>query len=146
MSNPESYRRLLGRLLYLGFPLPDICYNTQQLSQFMQHPCKAHWNTTLYLVRYLKGTMNRGLYFPSEADFNITALCHADWATCKDTRRSLRGYCVFLGESLISWKTKKQTTVAHSSAEAEYRSMGSTTCEFIWIYNLLADLQMTGLL
>ncbi|KAL2250063.1 UNVERIFIED_CONTAM: Retrovirus-related Pol polyprotein from transposon RE2 [Sesamum indicum] len=50
MLDPESYRRLLGRLMYLGFTRPDICYGTQQLSQFKQHPCKEHWNATLYLI------------------------------------------------------------------------------------------------
>ncbi|KAL2252169.1 UNVERIFIED_CONTAM: Retrovirus-related Pol polyprotein from transposon RE1 [Sesamum indicum] len=142
LQKPETYRRLLGRLLYLGFTRPDICHATQQLSQYMQQPCKDHWDAALHLVRYLKGTANRGLHFNSTDCFNLEAYCDADWATCKETRRSLTGYCIFLGKSLVSWKTKKQTTVSRSSAEAEYRSMGSTTCELLWIHSLLRDLKI----
>ncbi|KAL2228363.1 UNVERIFIED_CONTAM: Retrovirus-related Pol polyprotein from transposon RE1, partial [Sesamum indicum] len=142
LSNPEPYRRLLGRLLYLGFTKPDICHATQQLSQFMQSPCQDHWEAALHLIKYLKGTLHRALHFNSNNSFTLEAYCDADWATCKGTRKSLTGYCIFLGGSLISWKTKKQTTVSRSTAEAEYRSMGSTTCELIWIHSLLKDLKV----
>ncbi|KAL2236191.1 UNVERIFIED_CONTAM: Retrovirus-related Pol polyprotein from transposon RE1 [Sesamum indicum] len=142
LSNPEPYRRLLGGLLYLGFTKPDICYATQQLSQFMQFPCQEHLDAALHLVKYLKGTIYRGLHFNSNNNFSLEAYCNADWATCKETRRSLTGYCIFLGGSLISWKTKKQTTVSRSTAEAEYRSMGSTTCELIWLHSLLKELKI----
>ncbi|KAL2232982.1 uncharacterized protein LOC110011587 [Sesamum indicum] len=142
LSNPEPYRRLLGRLLYLSFTRPDICHATQQLSQFMQFPSQNHWEPALHLVRYLKGTLYRGLHFNSNNNFTLEAYCDADWVTCKETRKSLTGYCIFLGGSLISWKTKKQTTVSWSTAEAEYRSMSSTTCELIWIHSLLKDLKI----
>ncbi|KAL0433234.1 UNVERIFIED_CONTAM: Retrovirus-related Pol polyprotein from transposon RE2 [Sesamum latifolium] len=56
ISNPETYRRLVGRLLYLGFTRPDISHASQQLSQFIHHPCKQHWDAALHLVKYLKGT------------------------------------------------------------------------------------------
>ncbi|KAL2226760.1 UNVERIFIED_CONTAM: Retrovirus-related Pol polyprotein from transposon RE2 [Sesamum indicum] len=142
MQNPEAYRRLLGRLLYLGFTRPDICHGTQQLSQYMQHPNKSHWDAALHLVRYLKGIANRGLLFNADDDYELQAFCDADWASCQDTRRSLTGYCIFIGKALISWKTKKQATVSRSSAEAEYRSMANTTCELTWIFNLLRNLQI----
>ncbi|KAL0344390.1 UNVERIFIED_CONTAM: Retrovirus-related Pol polyprotein from transposon RE1 [Sesamum angustifolium] len=86
--------------------------------------------------------VTKGLVFPSGTPLNLKAYCHADWASCMDTRRSLIGYCIFLGPALISWKTKKQSTVSHSTAEAEYRAMGSTACELTWIYALLQDLQL----
>ncbi|KAL2237679.1 UNVERIFIED_CONTAM: Retrovirus-related Pol polyprotein from transposon RE2 [Sesamum indicum] len=108
----------------------------------MEFPCKPHWNAALYLVRYLKGTMNRGLQLNTEDSYELEAFCDADWATCKDSRKSLTGYCIFLGRSLISWKTKKQSTISRSSAEEEYRSMGTTTCELIWIFNLLKDFKI----
>ncbi|XP_011075324.2 GLABROUS1 enhancer-binding protein-like [Sesamum indicum] len=78
----------------------------------MQSPCKTHWDAALHLVQYLKGTIDRGLHFAANDNFNITAYSEADWPSCKDTRRSLTGYCIFLGTSLISWKIKKQTTVS----------------------------------
>ncbi|KAL0462180.1 UNVERIFIED_CONTAM: Retrovirus-related Pol polyprotein from transposon RE1 [Sesamum latifolium] len=139
LSNPESYRRLVGRLLYLGFTRPDISYGVQQLSQFLQQPCESHWQAALHIVRYLKGTSATGLFFPSSNSFQLQAYCNADWASCVDSRRSVTGFSIFLGTALISWKTKKQATVSRSSAEAEYRSMGATVCELQWVTYLLHD-------
>ncbi|KAK4396920.1 Retrovirus-related Pol polyprotein from transposon RE2 [Sesamum angolense] len=143
LPNAEVYRRLIGRLLYLGFTRPDISHATQQLSQFLQAPCQQHWDAALHLLRYLNGTQHKGLFFPSNSVLELKAYCDADWASCVDTRRSLTGYCVFLGPALISWKTKKQSTVSRSTAEAEYRSMGATACELTWIYFLLKDMQLS---
>ncbi|KAL0342745.1 UNVERIFIED_CONTAM: Retrovirus-related Pol polyprotein from transposon RE1 [Sesamum calycinum] len=78
-----------------------------------------------------------GLKFGTESG---GALQDPDWAACPPSRRSLTGYCIFLGMSPVSWKTKKQTTVVRSSTEAEYRSMAATTCEITWVTNLLQDL------
>ncbi|KAL2249991.1 UNVERIFIED_CONTAM: Retrovirus-related Pol polyprotein from transposon RE1 [Sesamum indicum] len=104
LQDPSRYRRLIGRLLYLGFTRPDICYAAQQLSQHLQYPCQSHWEAAMHLIKYLKGNPSAG--------------------------------------SPISWRTKKQTTVARSSAEAEYRSMAATTCEISWVMYLLADLRI----
>lgn len=67
----------------------------------------------------------------------------ADYSTCTDTRRSVTGYCVYLGKSLITWKSKKQDVVSRSSTEAEYRSMAHATCELLWLYQVLTDLKIT---
>lgn len=75
----------------------------------------------------------------------LVGFCDADWASCLTTRKSITWYCVFLGKSLISWKTKNQTTISHSLARAEYRAMASFTCEFTWLRYLLQDLQVTDL-
>ncbi|KAL0433233.1 UNVERIFIED_CONTAM: Retrovirus-related Pol polyprotein from transposon RE1 [Sesamum latifolium] len=102
VSNPETYRRLVGRLRYLGFTRPDISHASQQLSKFIHHPCKRHWDAALHLVKYLKGTPYKGLFFPTEQPLNLKAYSDADWAACVDTRRSLTGYCIFLDSALVS--------------------------------------------
>ncbi|XP_020551683.1 uncharacterized protein LOC110012423 [Sesamum indicum] len=139
LPHPELYRRLVGRLLYLNFTRPDTSHACQQLSEFLQRPCQRHLGAALHLVQYLKGTLHKGLFFPSQNSLELRAYSDADWASCIDTRRSLTGYCIFLGDALVSWKIKKQNIVSHSTAEAEYRSMGSTICELTWVVYLLMD-------
>ncbi|CAA0838858.1 cysteine-rich RLK (RECEPTOR-like protein kinase) 8 [Striga hermonthica] len=129
----ERYRRLIGRLLYLNLTRPDLTYSVQQLSQFVTNPCMDHWKAALHVLKYLRGTSHMGLFYSSTSSFNLRAYGDADWAACKDSRRSVTGYCVFLGTSLISWKSKKQCTVYKSTAEAEYRALSSTVHELQWI-------------
>ncbi|KAH9753630.1 putrescine-binding periplasmic protein-related [Citrus sinensis] len=87
----------------------------------MHAPRKPHWDAALRIMKYLKGSPGLGLLFSSSNSFTLKAYCDANWANCRITRRSTTGYCVFLGDSLISWKVKKQKTVSRSSLEAEYR-------------------------
>ncbi|KAL0401780.1 UNVERIFIED_CONTAM: Retrovirus-related Pol polyprotein from transposon RE1 [Sesamum latifolium] len=126
----------------LSFTRPNIAFGAQQLNQYVHQPGQEHMDATLHLVRYLKGNPEQGIFFPCSNLLHLTAFCDADWAGCMDTRRSLTGYCIFLGDALVSWRCKKQTTVARSTAEAEYRSLGTTVCELQWITYLLHDLQI----
>ncbi|KAK6121535.1 hypothetical protein DH2020_044726 [Rehmannia glutinosa] len=141
LTDPEKYRRLVGRLLYLNFTRPDITYSVQQLSQFVTSPCTDHWEAALHLVKYLKGTPSLGLFYSSSSPFTLYRLRRLG-GSCPDTRKSLTGYCLFLGTSLVSWKTKKQNTVSRSSAEAEYRALGTTVCEMQWLSYIAADLHI----
>ena len=118
-----------------------MTYAVQQLSQHVQKPSKEHWEAALHVLKYLKGTPSLGLYYGKTTDNKLVAYSDADWGSCTDTRKSLTGYCVFLGKSLISWKTKKQATVSRSSTEAEYRALASTVCEIQWLTYLFRDLQ-----
>ncbi|KAL0395070.1 UNVERIFIED_CONTAM: Retrovirus-related Pol polyprotein from transposon RE2 [Sesamum latifolium] len=142
LCDPGSYRRLVGCLLYLGFSRPDVSFVVQQLSQFLQHPRSSHWDAAMHVLRYLKGTSSLGLFFSSQNSLQLSVFTDASWASCTDTRRSITGFCIFLGSTLISWKTKKQATVSRSSTEAEYRSMGAAVSELLWISYLLRDLQI----
>lgn len=140
LDDPKSYRRLVGRLIYLSFTRPDLAYRVHILAQFMHAPCQEHWDAAIRVVRYLKGSLGQGILLRSASDLNISGWCDYDWASCPLTRRSLSGWLVFLGTSLVSWNTKKQHIVSCSSAEAEYRAMAVLTCELKWIKALLASL------
>ncbi|KAL0451888.1 UNVERIFIED_CONTAM: Retrovirus-related Pol polyprotein from transposon RE1, partial [Sesamum latifolium] len=135
-------KRLVGKLLYLGFTRLDISQATQQLSQFLKQPYKQHLDAAVHLLRYLKGYSAKGLFFPATISTDLVAYCDAYWGSCVDSRNSLLGYCIFLGSALISWKTKKQNIISRSTTEAEYRSMSSTACKLTWVYNLLLDFQV----
>src|SRR4051812_15923210 len=138
-----SYRRLIGRLLYLNATRPDITFCTQQLSQFLSNPTVTHFNAACRVLRYLKSCPARGILFPCDSTLQLHGYSDADWAGCIDTRRSISGQCFFLGRSLISWRSKKQLTVSRSSSEAEYRALAAATCELQWFLYLLQDLHVT---
>jgi len=129
LYDPSSYGRLIGRLLYLTHTRPDICFAVQQLSQFISSSREPHMTQALRIVRYLKNAPGYGLFYQSNIEFKIQPFSDSDWATCATTRRSVFGFCIFIGTSLISWKSKKQSTGSKSSTEAEYRSLAYLTCE-----------------
>ncbi|XP_019082578.1 PREDICTED: uncharacterized protein LOC109125415 [Camelina sativa] len=128
-ANPAQYRRLVGRFIYLTITRLDLTYAVHIFSQFMQSPIVAHWEASLRLVRYLKGCPAQGILLRSDSELHVSAYCDSDYYGCPLTRRSLSAYIMYLGDSPISWKTKKQKTVSSCSAEAEYRAMAYTLKE-----------------
>lgn len=140
LMDQKGYRRLIGRLIYLTHTRPELSYSVHVLSQFMQQPHEAHWDAALRVVRFLKGSAGQGILLKSDPDLTLTIYCDSDWSSCPLTRRSLSAFVVLLGGSPISWKTKKQNTVSHSSAEAEYRAMAARLREVKWLRRLLKEL------
>lgn len=94
----------------------------------------------LHVLRYLKGTSDCGIFFNNFSDLSLTAYCDSDWVACLDTRKSVSGYCMFLGGSLVVWKSKKQHVISMSSAKAECRAMSKFVTELAWMSRLLSDL------
>ena len=142
LSEPAVYRRLIGRLLYLTITRPDILFAVNILSQFLQTPRKAHLDVALRILRYLKAYPGNGIPLSAASSLNLNAYMESDWAGCHITHRSTSGYCILLGQSPISWKTKKQQIVSRLYAEAEYKAMAQTACELQWLRFLLADLEV----
>jgi hypothetical protein len=139
LPDPTRYRHLVGSLVYLAVTRSDISYPVHILSQFVSAPTTVHYSHLLRVLRYLHGTITRRLFFPLSSSLQLQAYLDATWASDHMDRRSLSTYCVFLGGSLIAWKTKKQTAVSRLSVEAELRAMALLTIEVTWLRWLLAD-------
>ncbi|XP_070004338.1 uncharacterized mitochondrial protein AtMg00810-like [Nicotiana sylvestris] len=126
LEDINKYQKLIWRLMYITITRPDINFAVQTLSQFMQASKKSHWEAATRLVRYLRGIVGQGIWLQATEANKLTCWRDSYWASCPNTRRSVTGYVVKLGDSLISRKSKKQQTLSRSSAEAKYRSMAST--------------------
>ena len=139
MADSETYRRLVGRLIYLAATQPDLAYSIHVLSQFMNKPRAEHWLASLKVVRYLKGMIGRGIFLHAGTPKHLTGCCDSDWGGCPLSRRSLSGWIVQFGDSPISWRTQNQDTVSRSSPEAEYRAMADFTAELRGLRTLLSE-------
>lgn len=133
------YRELIGCLLYLSQSTrPDIAYIVNQLSRYNNRATTQHWIAAKRVLRYLKGTINTKLTFKKNNN-NIIGYCDADWATDTEDRRSCSGYIFIFQGAAISWCSKRQSTIALSSTEAEYMSLATATQEAIWLKQLEED-------
>ncbi|KAK9108921.1 hypothetical protein Sjap_016981 [Stephania japonica] len=140
--DPTLYRQLVGSLVYLTISRPDIAYAVHVVSQFMSSPRTAHFTAVLRILRYVKGTLFHGHHFSDDSPLVLSGYSDADWAGDPTDRRSTTGYCFFLGNSLISWRSKKQTVTSRSSTESEYRALADATSELLWLRWLLEDMEV----
>ncbi|XP_068317167.1 uncharacterized protein [Pyrus communis] len=137
VPNLSYYQRMVGKLIYLTITRPDISYAVSIVSQFMHSPSMDHLKIVHRVLRYLKGSIGRGILMRNNSHTQISGYTDADWADNFLDRKSTTGFCTFVGGNLVTWKRKKQSVVARSSAEAEYRAMTFTACELIWLKSLL---------
>ena len=138
----EMYQRLVGRLIYLSHTRPDIAYGVSLINQFMHNPRKVHLQVAHRILQYLKGTLGRGILFKRNGNMTLEAYTDANYVGSIVDRRSTTRYCTFLGGNLVTWKSKKQSVVARSSAEAELRSSAQGVCELLWLKIILEDLKI----
>ncbi|GKC79998.1 retrovirus-related pol polyprotein from transposon TNT 1-94 [Tanacetum coccineum] len=105
----------------------------------MAKPTKKHFEAIKRVFRYLKGTINMGLWYPKDNAMSLTAYADADHAGCQDSRRSTSGSAQFLGDRLVSWSSKKQRSTAISTTEAEYIAMSGCCAQILWMRSQLKD-------
>nr|GEV23315.1 uncharacterized mitochondrial protein AtMg00810-like [Tanacetum cinerariifolium] len=120
-----KYRSMIGALMYLTSSRPDIIHATCLCARFQAKPTEKHLNEVKRIFRYLRGTVNTGLWYTKDSGFELTGFSDADYAGCKDTFKSTSGGAQFLGEKLVSWSSKKQDCTALSTVESEYVSLSA---------------------
>ncbi|XP_048502878.1 uncharacterized mitochondrial protein AtMg00810-like [Beta vulgaris subsp. vulgaris] len=143
--DPEFYRCYVGKLNFVTHTRPDLAFAVQSLSQFMHKPCVSHVQALTHTLRYLNHTTGQGILLKASPQLTLQAFSDSDWAACPTTRTSVTGYVLLLGNSPISWKSKKQSTISKSSSEAEYRAMAQAASEVTWMVRLLEELGVSSL-
>ncbi|KAJ4703138.1 Retrovirus-related Pol polyprotein from transposon TNT 1-94 [Melia azedarach] len=136
------YQRLVGKLIYLSHTRPDISFPVSVVSQFMNNPTEEHMEAVFRILRYLKMTPGKGLFFKKTTSRKIEIFTDADWAGSVIDRRSTSGYCTYVWGNLVRWRSKKQSVVSRSSAEAEFRALAHGICEGIWLRRVLQELSI----
>jgi len=139
----EAYfRGLIGCLMYLTTTRPDILNAVSILSRFMHCASEIHLKAAKRVVRYIKGTINFGIKFKKSKEFKLFGFSDSDWAGSIDDMKSTSGYCFSFGSGVFSWSSKKQETVAQSTAEAEFVAATSAVNQALWLRKILSDLHL----
>ena len=127
-------------MIYLSVTHSDISHAVGMVSKFMDAPRSVHYAAVFRILRYVKGTLYHGLHYFFRSSLKFHAYSDADWAGDPTDRCCITGFCFLLGTSLVSWRSKKQDLVSHSSTEAKYRALADTTFELVWLRWLLVDM------
>ncbi|GJY86804.1 retrovirus-related pol polyprotein from transposon TNT 1-94 [Tanacetum coccineum] len=135
----SHYRGMIGTLLYLKASRPDLQFAICMCARYQARPTEKHLHAVKRIFRYLRGTINRGLWYPKDSSIALTAFTDADHVGCQDTRRSTSGSMQFLGDRLVSWSSKRQKSVAISSTKAEYIAMSGCCAQILWMRSQLTD-------
>jgi hypothetical protein len=141
-TDQRQYMSMIGSLLYVTTYRPDVIQAVGHVARFQAAPKESHVLAVKRIFRYLKGTKEFGLWYPKGKDLSFIAYIDADWAGCIDDRRSISGAMFYLGECLVSWISKKQSSISLSTAETEY--IATTTCctQVLWMKQTLTDIQV----
>ncbi|KAL2327532.1 hypothetical protein Fmac_020959 [Flemingia macrophylla] len=134
-----QYRPMIGSLLYLTASRPDIMFSVCVYARFQVESREVHLKVVKRIFRYLKGTINTGLFFRRSQYFSLLGYCDADYPGDRWERKSTSGGCHFMGNCLVSWTSKRQSTIALSTYEAEYVSAGHCCTQLLWLKHQLED-------
>ena len=127
------YKHNIGSLMYLMNTRTDICFDVNTLSKYLVDPRHVHLVAAKHLMRYLKGTIDLGLYYGRDHDYRLYGYTDSDWEGSVAYKKITSSGCYFLGSSMISWFSKKQPSVSLSTTEEEYNVACSASCEAIWL-------------
>ncbi|GJX78150.1 retrovirus-related pol polyprotein from transposon TNT 1-94 [Tanacetum coccineum] len=133
------YRGMIRSLMYLPSSRPDLIYAVCLCARYQAKLTEKHLNAVKRIFRYLKGTINMGLWYSKDTGMSLTAYADADHAECQDTRRSTSESAQFLGDKLVSWSSKKQKSTAISSIETKYIALSGCCAQILWMHSQLTD-------
>ena len=149
-SNDESvvvhqptYRSMIGSLLYLIGTQPDIMHAVGIVGRFQANPKESHIQAVKRIFKYLQGTQKFGLWYPRDTYLTLHAYTNADWVGSVDDRKSTIGGAFYMDSRLVSWFNKKKSSIALSTAEAEYVAIASCCTQLLWMMQTLQDIQIT---
>ncbi|GJY45423.1 retrotransposon protein, putative, unclassified [Tanacetum coccineum] len=137
--DPTHYRGMVGTLMYLTASRPNLTFDVCMCARYQAKPTEKHLHAVKRIFKYLRGTVNRGLWYPKDSSIALTAYANADHAGCQDTRRSTSGSMQLLGDRLVSWSSKRQKSAAISSTEAEYIALSGCCAQVLWMRSQLTD-------
>ncbi|GJS97987.1 hypothetical protein Tco_0819157 [Tanacetum coccineum] len=137
--DPTRYRGMIGTLMYLTSSRPDLVFAVCMCARYQAKPTEKHLHAVKRIFRYLRGTINMGLWYSKDSCIALTAFADADHAGCQDTRKSTSGSMQLLGDRLVSWSSKKQKSTAISSAKAKYIALSRCCAQILWMRSQLTD-------
>ncbi|GJW90201.1 hypothetical protein Tco_0167754 [Tanacetum coccineum] len=137
--DPTHYRGMVGTLMYLTASRPDLTFVVCMCARYQAKPTEKHLHVVKRIFKYLRGTVNRGLWYPKDSSIALTAYADVDHVGCQDTRRSTSGCMQLLGDRLVRWSSKRQKSVVISSTEAEYIAMSGCCAQILWMRSQLTD-------
>ena len=138
---PWPYKQLIGELLWIGtIARPDICFAVNTLARYAKEPKEIHWEAAKRVLRYLKGSRNLGISYGGSADEHVVGYSDSDWGGDRSDRKSISGFVFMYNGGPIVWKSKKQSIVATSTAEAEYIAVSAATNEAKWLKTFFGEI------
>jgi hypothetical protein len=135
----REYQSMIGSLLYLTATRPDIQFSVCLCARFQASPRTSHRQAVKRIFRYLRHTPDFGLWYSASSSLALHGFSDADFAGCRLERKSTSGTCQFLGHSLVSWSSRKQSSVSQSTTEAEYIAAASCCSQLLWITYTMSD-------
>jgi hypothetical protein len=133
---------MIGSLLYVTTSRPDVMFSVCMCARFWASPRESYLKATKRILRYLKHAQHVGLWYSKGARFKLIGYSDSNYVWCKVERKCTSGTCQLLGRSLVSWSSKKQNSVALSTTEAEYISVGSCCAQLLWMKTTLNDFRI----
>ncbi|GJX06639.1 hypothetical protein Tco_0194571 [Tanacetum coccineum] len=133
------YRGMVGTLMYLTASGPNLTFVVCMCAWYQKKPTEKHLHAVKRIFKYLRGTVNRGLWYPKDSSIALTAYADVDHAGCQDTNQSTSRCMQLLGDRLVSWSSKRQKSSTISSTEVEYIALFDCCALVLWMRSQLTD-------